>query len=73
MNKNILKNGGFPPIKYCETLNTNTQNETPKKERFFSNVQKQNINIRELLSQNIKQPVIIVDVKDDSLEEVSSL
>jgi hypothetical protein len=69
---NIYKNGGFPPIQYCPDLNINKKSNDPKSnERFFSNVPKQNINIKELLSNNKKEAVIIIDNKDDELEIIN--
>ena len=65
MSKKI--NGGFPPIKYKNNekdIKTSTNN---KKERFFSNAPKQNINIRQLLTTNNKKLVIKIEqnVEDD--------
>ena len=54
------KQGGFPPIKYCSDKKDKT-NTTGGKERFFSVVPRQNINIRQLLSDNKKIPIIITD------------
>lgn len=72
----LIKNGGFPPIKYCPELDTDKKvlNKTSK-ERFFSNAPRQNINIRQLLSESAtKKPLIIIDSnKEDELEEVTSL
>jgi hypothetical protein len=66
--KNI--NGGFPPIKYC----SQNKDITKSKERFFANAPKQNINIRQLLSDSIKKPIIITeDNKDNELEVASNL
>jgi hypothetical protein len=73
-NTNIIKNGGFPPIKYCLKMSDSFKNETKTKERFFSNTQKQNINIRQLLSDNVKKPIIITDnVSNDNLEIIDSI
>jgi hypothetical protein len=71
---NIYKNGGFPPIKYCPELDKekNTSNK-PKQERFFANAPKQNINIRQLLVDSNKKPIIIADNTDNVIEEVSEL
>jgi hypothetical protein len=67
----IIKNGGFPPIKYCKDA---TINKTSK-ERFFSNAPRQNINIRQLLTDTTnKKPLIITDnATEDIIEEVSVL
>ena len=74
MSKNkSIKNGGFPPIKYCSTI-TLDKEQTKSKERFFSNAVKQNINIRQLLSDTQKKPIIITEiVQDDNLEILDSL
>jgi len=73
---NIHKNGGFPPIKYCPELDTDKNKDTvnkSKQERFFANAPKQNINIRQLLSESNKKPIIIADNVDNVIEEVSEL
>jgi hypothetical protein len=68
--KNVI-NGGFPPIKYCPQKK---EDQSKSKERFFANAPRQNINIRQLLSDSIKKPIIITeDSKDNDLEVVSSL
>jgi hypothetical protein len=75
----MFKRGGFPPIRYCAAssndLNTKkdpTKNPTknPTKERFFSNAPRQNINIRQLLSDNKKIPIIITEDNADSDIEI---
>ena len=46
----MVKNGGFPPIKFCkEKSEEKLDDMKPKKERFFSNAPKNNINIRQIL------------------------
>jgi hypothetical protein len=72
--KNII-NGGFPPIKYCSQSNNQKQEkDSTSKERFFANTIRQNINIRQLLSDKIKKPIIITeDITDNELEVASSL
>jgi hypothetical protein len=67
--KNIYKNAGFPPIKYC-TIDE-SKNKISK-ERFISSSPNKEINIRQLLSSNNKKPVII-DINNDNLEVVSEL
>lgn len=70
----LLKNGGFPPIKYCPELDKERITNKTSKERFFSNAPRQNINIRQLLSESKKKPVIITEnVNDEILEEITSL
>jgi hypothetical protein len=73
----MVKNGGFPPIKLCkDKTNEKISDETPKKERFFSNAPKNNINIRQILvSKKTHEPVIIIDdtKNNDDLEVIDSL
>lgn len=66
------KNGGFPPIKYCANIKRADETETSK-ERFFANVPKKNINIRQLLSDTKKKPIIITDDKPDMLEVIDTI
>lgn len=68
-------NGGFPPIKYCPlNKNEKTDNKIKSKERFFSNAIKQNINIRQILSDTKKKPIIITETtNDDTLEVIDTL
>ncbi len=76
MSKNFAKNGGFPPIKYCKEIKLRQEEVSGKtsKERFFSNAPKQNINIRQLLSDTKKKPIIITDENDiDELEIVTDI
>ncbi len=70
-----FKNGGFPPIKYCSYSKSEKKEQgTTSKERFFANAPRQNINIRQLLSDSKKKPIIITDeVSDNELEVASSL
>lgn len=65
----VYKNGGFPPIIYCETDNK----ETLKKDRFYSsNPQKQTISIRKLLKDTIKKP-LIQQIDEEAITEVAEL
>jgi len=64
-----LKLGGFPPlIKKVESKIKTDQKEL--KPQFFSQIQRQNINIREILS---KKTTIFDNTKDEKLEEVDSV
>jgi hypothetical protein len=65
----VYKNGGFPPIIYCDT-----DNKDPlKKDRLYSsNPQKQTISIRKLLKDNIKKP-LIQEYADNTITEVTEL
>ncbi len=70
----IFKNGGFPPINYCPQVESEKGTTSKSKERFFSNAPRQNINIRQLLSENKKKPIIIIDTNNDNdLEVVNTL
>ncbi len=72
-NTQNIKNGGFPPIKYCSTINVEKEKKSSK-ERFFSNTIKQNINIRQLLSDSKKTPIIINEpVQNEDIEVIDSL
>ncbi len=72
-----VKNGGFPPINYCPKTKSElaTDDKSSKtKERFFSNAPRQNINIRQILSENKKKPIIVIDNNNDNdLEVINSL
>jgi hypothetical protein len=67
--KNII-NGGFPPIKYCPLKK---EDSSKSKERFFANAPRQNINIRQLLSDSNKKPIIITDNIQDELQVATTL
>jgi hypothetical protein len=67
--KFYLKNGGFPPIKFCQNEEDTYVNN--KKERFFQNNTVHNINIRQLLSDDNKK-IIIVPIEDEPLEVVDT-
>jgi len=67
--KNII-NGGFPPIKYCPQKK---EDSSKTKERFFANAPKQNINIRQLLSESNKKPIIITEDSQDEIQVATTL
>ena len=78
----IMKNGWFPPIKYClissnsskDKDDKNESNKQKTKERFFSNAPRQNINIRQLLSDTTKKPIIITEIiQNDNIEIIDSI
>lgn len=75
MNNQSIKNGGFPPIKYCKEIKLREEvTGKTSKERFFANAPKQNINIRQLLTENKKKPIVISDdINDNDLEIVNTL
>lgn len=71
----MYKKGGFPPIIYCqEKIQESTDKSGTKKERFFSNAPRKNINIRQLLSETNKKPLIVIeDNKEPDIEIVDTL
>jgi hypothetical protein len=74
----MTKNGGFPPIILCESKeleHSSDKSNLPKKERFFSNTSKNNINIRQILvSKQKTEPLIIIDEKkEDELEVIDEI
>ena len=74
MEKNNFKNGGFPPINYCSNKKKIEEDDTQNKERLFAKAPRQNINIRQLLSNTIKKPIIIKDtLQNDNLEIIDSI
>lgn len=62
-----MVNGGFPPIKYKKT-----EKKEVSKERFFSNVSKTNLNIRQILTTDINKKSII-DVNETNNDELEVL
>jgi hypothetical protein len=67
-----MVNGGFPPIKLVEK-EKGKYNES--KERFFSNVTKRTLDIRQLLTENTQKKSIIDinEKKEDELEIVEKI
>ena len=67
-----MVNGGFPPIKLVEK---DIPSDNKSKERFFSNVTKKTLDIRQLLSENTqRKSVIDINIKkEDELEIVEKL
>ena len=67
-----MVNGGFPPIKLKEI---NKEEYSNSKERFFSNVIKKNIDIRQILTENTQRKSIIDinEAKQDELEVVDKI
>ena len=65
----VYKNGGFPPIIYCNVNNKDGLN----KERLFSTKIQQNhtINIKNLLKEKIQQPLIQINSSDNEIMEIT--
>ena len=73
---NLMKKvkGGFPPINYIDTeLDTNNQKST-RERSFVSTINKQNINIREILKENdnSKKPLIDINQVKEELDVLDS-
>lgn len=62
-------NGGFPPVKYCKE---EIKDSKDTKSRFFSNAPKQNVNIRDILSQN-NTPTLLLQQTDSDIEIVDEI
>jgi hypothetical protein len=67
----VFKNGGFPPIIYCDVNNKDSQ----KKDRLFPSKIQQNhtVNIRNLLKEKIQQPLIQSETPNDDMIEITEL
>ena len=65
------KNGGFPPIRYCDSINEKAT--VQKKERFFAPKMSNNINIRKILKDNISKPIIDLDNKIEKLDIINEI
>jgi hypothetical protein len=68
------KNGGFPPIKYCqEKINEIKEKNTLQKERFFA-PKNNNANIRTILKKNVSKPIIdLNETREELLDEVNEV
>jgi hypothetical protein len=65
-----IKNGGFPPIKFC--VNEDDKNNiNNKKERFYQNNLVHNINVRQLLTEASKKPILTE--REEGIEVIESL
>jgi len=56
----IKVNGGFPPIKYCSTVELSTTKKISNKERLYA-PKTHNMNIREILKNNKVKPIIDIN------------
>ena len=70
-NNNVIPNGGFPPIKYCEEKKVKKIDS--KKERLFESKSEKDINIREILSSSKMKPIIDLSTKKEDIKEVESI
>jgi hypothetical protein len=66
------KNGGFPPIIYCKPKKEVEKNNkiNSKKERLFETTTPQNINIKQLLTENVNKPIILIDNNNEPNLEI---
>lgn len=60
----IKANGGFPPIKYCSTVEVQKLEKTSRKERFYA-PQMNNINIRQILKNSKTKSIFDIETKKD--------
>jgi hypothetical protein len=69
------KNGGFPPIRYCDNIDEKEtiNKELNKKERLFAPKMSNNINIRKILKDNISKPIIDFDNKEEKIDTVNEI
>ena len=65
-----LKLGGFPPLVKKQKEIKVDKNQKELKPQFFSNMERQNINIREILSNKSE---LFEDKKEEILEEVDTV
>ena len=65
----MLPNGGFPPLKICETEETKKSN---KEKGFFASTNTNTINIRDILKKN-KIKVTETKNKEEEIDIVDSL
>ena len=66
-------NGGFPPIVYCPEKAETKEEKSDDKKRYFSSNIRQNINIRQILTEQNKKPIIVLENNEDQLDVVNSL
>ena len=67
--ENIFKNGGFPPILISKK--DDDTNKKVSKERFIASNVRNDINVRQLLTEKTKlEPVFIEDTKEKEKEEL---
>lgn len=65
-----LPNGGFPPIILCKKQSISKKESINKERLFSSNISK--FNIKELVSNTIKKPLILFEEKN-TIEEITSV
>ena len=61
----MLPNGGFPPIKLCETKKSKEKNKDEKDEKGFYYTKSNNINIREILKKKSNKKTLNPRDEDD--------
>ena len=69
----VNRRGGFPPLKYCPTPEEKAARASNTKQRFFSNAPKQNINVRQLLTESTKKPVISIETTESDIEVIDTI
>lgn len=56
----IKTNGGFPPIKYCSTVEVQKLDKTSRKERLYA-PQLNNVNIRQILKDSKTKSIFDIE------------
>jgi hypothetical protein len=73
MNKQMLPNGGFPPISLC-IKDKQEKEEISKEKGFFYSTKTNNLNIRKILNKSkLNKKVIDISRDEDTLEIVNSV
>jgi hypothetical protein len=64
----IKANGGFPPIKYCSTVEIKKIENSSRKERLYAPTSN-NVNIRKILKESKVKPIFDIESnKKDSFD-----
>ena len=69
----MINQFGFPPIKYCINSNDSKEKlskEKLSKERYFANTKIKSFNIKKVLSNDKKAPIIVIDTNDNNNLEI---
>lgn len=66
-----IPNGGFPPFERCKPSKSV---KSKKKGKFFEfSSETKDVNIRQILEKNNKKEIIVPDITDNDLEEISEI
>tara|TARA_Y100000385_G_C12930989_1_gene566749 strand:- start:128 stop:337 length:210 start_codon:yes stop_codon:yes gene_type:complete len=65
-----IPNGGFPPFERCKP----SKSKKSKKGKFFEfSSETKDVNIRQILEKKNKKEIIVSDITEDALEEISEI